>query len=58
MIYPSRNKWKYGKIIRPVTDYKYEVKMAERHTFKGIQVIDRCNIVSLFMPKEKQKEPL
>ena len=56
VIFPSKNKWKYGKIIRPVTDYKYEVKMAERNNFKRVQVHDRCNIVSLIMPKEKQEE--
>ena len=58
VIYPSRNKWKYGKIIRPVSSYRYEVKMQEGHAFKGIQVIDRCNLVALFLPKDTQKEPL
>ena len=58
VIYPSRNKWKYGKIIRPVSNYRYEVKMQEGHAFKGIQVIDRCNLVALFLPKDTQKEPL
>ena len=58
VIYPSRNKWKYGKIIRPVSNYRYEVKMQEGHAFKGIQVIDRCNLVALFLPKDTQKEPI
>ena len=27
VIYPSRIKWKYGKTIRPVSGYRYKVKM-------------------------------
>ena len=54
VIYPSRNRWRYGKIIRMVSKYRYEVKMKEGHAFKGIQIIDRCNLVALFLPKDKQ----
>ena len=56
VIFPSKCKWKYGQIVRPVTDYKYEVKMAEQGNFKRVQIHDRCNIVSLFMPRKNQEE--
>ena len=52
VIYPSRIKWRYGKIIKQVSGYRYEIKMQEGNNFKGIQVIDCCNIVVLFLPKD------
>ena len=56
VIFPSKCKWKYGQIVRAVTDYKYEIKMAEKGNFKRVQIHDRCNIVSLFMPRKNQQE--
>ena len=55
VIYPSRNRWKYRRINRLVSKYRYEVKMKEGDNFKGVQIIDRCNLVALFLPnKDKQ----
>ena len=57
VLYPSRNRWKYGKVTRLVSKYRYEVLLKYGKTFKGLQIIDRCNLVFLFKPKtEKQKE--
>ena len=52
VLYPSRNRWRYGRVNRMVTKYKYEILMKHGQTYKGVQVIDRCNIVSLFNPKQ------
>ena len=57
VLFPSRNRWKYGKIIRVVSQYRYEVLLKYGKLFKGQQVIDRSNIVFLFKSKsETQKE--
>ena len=57
VLYPSRNRWKYWRLNRLVSKYRYEVLMKYGKTFKGLQVIDRCNLVFLFKPNHKiQKE--
>ena len=57
VLYPSKNRWKYGKVIRVVSKYCYEILLKYGKSYKGQQVIDRCNIVFLFKPKtETQKE--
>ena len=56
VIFPSKCKWRYGQIVRPITDYKYEIKMAEKGNFKRVQVHDRCNLVSLFIPSKNEQE--
>ena len=57
VLYPSRNRWKYGKVIRVVSTYRYEILLKYGKSYKGQQVIDRCNIVFLFKPKtETPKE--
>ena len=57
ILFPSRNRWKYGKILRVVSKYRYEILLKYGKSFKGQQVIDRCNIIFLFKPKtETPKE--
>ena len=53
VLYPSRNRWRYGKVNRLVSRYRYEVLMKHGKTYKGLQIIDRCNLVSLFLPKHE-----
>ena len=55
LLYPSRNRWKYGKVTRLVSKYRYEVLMKYGKTYKGLQIVDRCNIVFLFKPAEIEK---
>ena len=52
VLYPSRNRWKYGRITRLVSKYKYEIQMKYGQKFKGVQIIDRCNLVALFKPTQ------
>ena len=56
VIFPSKCKWRYGQIVRHISNYKYEIKMAEKGNFKKMQVHDRCNLVSLFMPIKNEQE--
>ena len=56
VIFPSKCKWRYGQIVRPISNYKYEIKMAEKGNFKKVQVHDRCNLVKLFMPCKNEQE--
>ena len=56
VIFPSQCKWRYGQIVRPISNYKYEIKMAEKGNFKKLQVHDRCNLVKLFMPCKNEQE--
>ena len=51
MLYPSQNRWKYGRVNRLVTKYKYEIQMKHGQKLKSVQIIDRCNLVALFLPK-------
>ena len=55
VLYPSRNRWKYGKVTRLVSKYRYEVLMKYGKMYKGLQIVDRCNIVFLFKPAEIEK---
>ena len=50
IIYPSKSKWRYGLVVRPISNYKYEIRMADKGSCKKLQVHDRCNLVKLFMP--------
>ena len=59
VLYPSRNRWRYGRVNRLVSRYRYEVLMKHGKTYKGLQIIDCCNLISLFLPKhEIQKQKL
>ena len=58
VLYPSRNLWKYGKVLRVVSKYRFEILLKYGKSYRGHQVVDRCNIIVLFKPKntESQKE--
>ena len=56
VIFPSKCKWRYGQIVRPISNYKYEIKMAEKGNFEKLQVHDRCNLVKLIMPCKNEQE--
>ena len=55
VLYPSRNRWKYGRVNKLVSKYKYEIQMKHGQKFKSVQVIDRCNLVVLFLPNNENK---
>ena len=54
IIYPSKNKWRYGLVLRPISNYRYEIKMTDKGGGKKLQIHDRCNIVQLFMPCKQE----
>ena len=56
ILYPSRNCWKYGKILRVVSKYRYEILLKHGKSYRGQQVIDRCNIIFLFKPNETETQ--
>ena len=58
VLFPSRNLWKYGKVLRAVSRYCFEILLKYGRSYRGHQVIDRCKIIVLFKPKnnESQKE--
>ena len=56
VIFPSKCKWRYGLVVRPISNYKYEIRMAEKGNCKKLQVHDRYNLVKLFMPCKNEQE--
>ena len=54
ILFPSRNVWKYGKILKMVSKYRFEVLLKFGKSFRGHQVIDRANIIVLFTPKNNE----
>merc|ERR1712215_506632 len=52
ILFPSHNIWKYGKIVKIITKYRYKVQLKHGKSFQGHQVIDRANIIVLFTPKQ------
>ena len=54
ILFLSRNVWKYGKILKMVSKYRFEVLLKYGKSFRGHQVIDRANIIVLFTPKNNE----
>ena len=50
ILFPSRNVWKYGRVEKMVSRYRYEVQLKHGRNFQGHQVIDRSNLIVLFTP--------
>ena len=60
ILFPSRNVWKYGRVEKMISKYRYEVQLKLGRSFQGHQVIDRSNLIVLFTPqqtKNSQTEP-
>ena len=51
ILFPSRNVWKYGRVEKMISKYRYEVQLKYGRSFQGHQVVDRANIIVLFTPK-------
>ena len=50
ILFPSRNLWKYGRVEKMISMYRYQVQLKLGRTFQGHQVVDRCNLIVLFTP--------
>ena len=56
ILFPSRNLWKYGRVEKQISMYRYQVQLKLGRTFQGHQVVDRCNIIVLFNPPQTKKQ--
>ena len=54
-LFPSRNVWKYGRVEKMISKYRYQVQLKYGRSFQGHQVIDRANIIVLFTPKSNNE---
>ena len=52
ILFPSRNVWKYGRVEKMVSRYRYKVQLKHGRTLQGHQVIDRSNLIVLFTPQQ------
>ena len=55
ILFPSRNVWKYGRVEKMISKYRYQVQLKYGRSFQGHQVIDRANIIVLFTPKQNNE---
>ena len=55
ILFPSRNLWKYGRVEKMISMYRYQVQLKLGRTYQGHQVVDRCNIIVLFTPPPTKK---
>ena len=61
ILFPSRHLWKYGRVEKQISMYRYQVQLKLGRTYQGHQVVDRCNIIVLFTPpptKNSQNEEM
>merc|ERR1712002_757942 len=56
ILFPSRNLWKYGRVEKQISMYRYQIQLKLGRTFQGHQVVDRCNIIVLFNPPQTKKQ--
>ena len=54
-LFPSRNVWKYGRVEKMISKYRYQVQLKYGRSYQGHQVIDRANIIVLFTPKSNNE---